>query len=110
MKALHGEGRLGHYRYRWIPKRKSRKRLLMEPKEPLHEAAHGFCEVRSVWTYEEPHYGKKVVVRMDLAGFFHFFQMLFIGKCLLSYNESPNSDLRASSQSSFVSFWGFGWK
>ncbi|MEJ6643039.1 MAG: reverse transcriptase family protein [Akkermansiaceae bacterium] len=81
------EGRLAHYRYRWIPKRKGGKRLLMEPKEslkiaqrrildtileqiPLHDAAHGFRKERSIRTYAEPHCGKRVVVRMDLADFF----------------------------------------
>lgn len=82
-----GEGALGHYRYRWIPKRRGGKRLLMEPKEslkmtqrriltrvvdliPLHEAAHGFRKERSVRSYAEPHCGQAVVVRMDLAEFF----------------------------------------
>ena len=80
-------GALGHYRYRWIPKRKGGRRLLMEPKEslmitqrriletvvneiPLHEAAHGFREGRSIRSYAEPHCGKQVVVRMDLGDFF----------------------------------------
>ena len=80
-------GALGHYRYRWIPKRKGGRRLLMEPKEslkitqrriletivneiPLHEAAHGFREGRSIRSYAERHCGKPVVVRMDLGDFF----------------------------------------
>ena len=87
LKNLNGVGKLGHYRYRWIPKRRGGKRLLMEPKEslkmtqrqllerlvdliPLHEAAHGFRKGRSVRTYAEPHCGQAVVVRMDLADFF----------------------------------------
>ncbi len=87
LKNLNREGKLGHYRYRWIPKRRGGRRLLMEPKEslkmtqrrlleslvdliPLHEAAHGFRKARSIRTYAEPHCGKAVVVRMDLADFF----------------------------------------
>jgi len=87
LKGINGEGKLGHYRYRWIPKRKGGQRLLMEPKEslkmtqrrildemvdliPLHEAAHGFRKERSIRTYAEAHCGKKVVVRMDLGDFF----------------------------------------
>ena len=79
--------RLQHYRYRWLPKRTDRFRLVEAPKDdlraiqrqllrefldriPPHPAAHGFCRGRSIVTYAAPHVGKPFVVRFDLADFF----------------------------------------
>jgi hypothetical protein len=76
-----------HYRYRWVPKRSGSWRLLEAPKPrlmavqrrilreilepvPVHEAVHGFRRGRSVVSYVEPHCGRRVVVRLDLAEFF----------------------------------------
>jgi hypothetical protein len=81
------EGPLRHYRYRWLPKRHGRPRLLEIPKPrlrelqrqilrrmldniPAHEAAHGFRPGRSVRSFAAPHAGQKIVVRMDLHNFF----------------------------------------
>ena len=37
---------------------------------PLHDAAHGFVEGRSIITNAQPHIGKAVVINMDLQNFF----------------------------------------
>lgn len=37
---------------------------------PRSDAAHGFCPGRSVASYAAPHAGSRVVVRLDLEGFF----------------------------------------
>lgn len=37
----------------------------------LHSAAHGFVEGRSIVTNALPHVGRAVVLRLDIAGFFH---------------------------------------
>lgn len=79
--------KLWHYRHRWIAKPSGRARLLEIPKVmlkqvqrnilrhvldriPPHAAAHGFRGGRSIRTNAEPHAGRAVVVRFDLADFF----------------------------------------
>jgi len=80
------EGRLSHYRYKWIEKRQGwrliespkprlremQRRILEEVLQPVpaHRAAHGFVRGRSCLSYAQPHVGKKVVLRMDLRNFF----------------------------------------
>ena len=44
---------------------------VLEPLAKLHPAAHGFVEGRSIVTNALPHVGKAVVLRLDIAGFFH---------------------------------------
>jgi RNA-directed DNA polymerase len=39
-------------------------------KLPLHEAAHGFCDKRSIVTNARPHLGAAVLVNLDLRDFF----------------------------------------
>ena len=75
------------YRYRWVPRRYGRPRLLEIPGPllkraqralldslinhvPPHPAAHGFRPGRSAITNATPHCGRAVVVRFDLADFF----------------------------------------
>jgi hypothetical protein len=82
-----GAGPLGHYRYRWEPKRTGGARLVEAPKPrlkaiqrtlvrslldriPPHEAAHGFRTGRSVRTHVAPHVGQPFVLTLDLAEFF----------------------------------------
>jgi hypothetical protein len=76
-----------HYRYCWVGKARGGHRLLEAPKPRLKQAqrwilrhvlgpippspfAHGFVAGRSVRSFVEPHLGKEVVVRLDLADFF----------------------------------------
>ncbi|GAA4430701.1 reverse transcriptase family protein [Bremerella cremea] len=78
---------LRHYRYRFLPKRSGRTRLIEIPKArlktlqrkilteildrvPPHDAAHGFRSGRSIQTFAQPHVGKQVCVKLDLADFF----------------------------------------
>ncbi len=81
-------GRLGHYTYRWIPRKHGASpRLLASPKPrlkaaqhrilrgilervPLHDAAHGFRRGRSILTFAEVHVRRDCVLRADLAEFF----------------------------------------
>lgn len=80
--------RLRHYRATWIPKRHGGARLIEAPKSrlkviqrrildavlshlPLHPAAMGFRPGASVVQHAAAHSGAPVVVRMDLADFFH---------------------------------------
>lgn len=82
-----GPCRLGHYQYRAISKRFGQFRLIESPKPrlkeiqrkiltelldqvPTHADAHGFARGRSVRTFAQPHAGKAVVLRLDLADFF----------------------------------------
>ena len=44
---------------------------ILGPAAHLHSAAHGFVEGRSIVTNALPHVGRAVVVRLDIAGFFH---------------------------------------
>ncbi len=79
--------RLRHYSRRWLRKADGSARLLEAPKTetkdlqrqilraildriPAHEAAHGFCQGRSILTAAEPHRGQEVVIRIDLETFF----------------------------------------
>jgi hypothetical protein len=79
--------KLHHYRYRWLRKRRGGVRLLEIPKPrlkrvqrqllrglldplPTHPAAHGYCAGRSIRTCAQPHVGRRVVLRLDLADFF----------------------------------------
>lgn len=79
--------KLGHYHYRILMKDSGNIRLIEAPKArlkqlqkkilreilekiPVHEAAHGFRQGRSIKTFVAPHVGKRVVVRMDLQDFF----------------------------------------
>lgn len=81
------EGRLRHYRYRWIAKRSGGVRLLEAPKGrlkrvqrrilddvlsriPAHPAAHGFCSGRSIVTHARLHASQQTVIRFDLCAFF----------------------------------------
>lgn len=79
--------RLGHYRYRWQPKRNGSARLIESPKLrlkylqrhilneilvriPPHEAAHGFRSGHSIHSFVAPHVGREMVLRLDLRDFF----------------------------------------
>ena len=81
------DGRLNHYRYRWVQKASGALRLLEIPKHrllqiqqgilhgileciPPHAAAHAFRRGRSVATYLAPHAGRDVVLHLDLREFF----------------------------------------
>lgn len=76
-----------HYHYRWVRKKQGGYRLIEAPKHqlrrlqdkilleilskiPVHPAAHGFVTGRSIKSNAEPHLGKRVVVKMDLANFY----------------------------------------
>lgn len=76
-----------HYRYQLQPKRLGGLRLLEIPKAdlkraqrrilddllqhvPVHEAAHGFVQGRSVASHAAAHAGKDVVIGFDLSDFF----------------------------------------
>lgn len=76
-----------HYRYQLQPKRSGGLRLLEMPKAelkqvqrsihagllqhvPVHEAAHGFVQHRSVATHAACHAGQAVVIRFDVQDFF----------------------------------------
>lgn len=76
-----------HYHCRWMPKRRGPDRLIESSKPflksiqrklldelvgriPLHDAAHGFRAGRSIRSFAEPHVGRLLVLRMDLADFF----------------------------------------
>jgi hypothetical protein len=80
-------GPLRHYDYRWVPKRNGSSRLIEASKTrlkaiqrwvlrevlaaiPPHDAAHGFRPGRSVRSFVEPHAGRAVVLKLDLADFF----------------------------------------
>jgi RNA-directed DNA polymerase len=80
-------GPLSHYHYRILAKPGGDVRLIEAPKTrlksiqkqilseilgniPLHPAAHGFRQGRSIRTFAAPHVGQRVVVRMDLRDFF----------------------------------------
>jgi hypothetical protein len=77
-----GAEALRHYRYQWRPHRlieapKPRLRALQRTllddllgRVPVHPAAHGFVPGRSAFTFAEPHAGRPVVIRLDLAAFF----------------------------------------
>src|SRR5262249_20100449 len=76
-----------HYVTFAIPKRQGGERLIMAPKRelktiqrqlvalllsrlPASPHAHGFVRGRSIRSNAEPHRGKRVLVRLDLADFF----------------------------------------
>ena len=76
-----------HYVTFSVPKPSGGQRIIVAPKRklkqlqrklvqilvdklPVHDAAHGFRRGRSVRTHAEPHVGRAVVVRIDLADFF----------------------------------------
>lgn len=76
-----------HYLVHRVPKRAGGSRLIMAPKRrlkaiqrrllellvarlPVSQHAHGFREGRSIRTAAEPHVGRAVVARFDLADFF----------------------------------------
>ena len=76
-----------HYRYQLQPKRSGGLRLLEIPKVdlkrvqrrihsgllqqvPVHEAAHGFVQNRSVASHAAAHAGQAVVIRFDVRDFF----------------------------------------
>lgn len=76
-----------HYHFRWVRKRSGGWRLIESPKAtlkevqgrileeilnqvPAHAAAHGFVPGRSIVSNAEPHTGKAVLVRYDLADFY----------------------------------------
>ncbi|WPB73401.1 reverse transcriptase family protein [Archangium violaceum] len=86
--SIHREAeRVPHYVTFSIPKRNGGRRLIMAPKRrlkalqrkllpllvdklPVSGHAHGFRAGRSIRTGAEPHVGKAVVLKMDLADFF----------------------------------------
>lgn len=78
---------LSHYHHRLLAKRSGAVRLIESPKPrlkaiqrqilcqilnavPAHDAAHGFCKGRSIVSFAQPHVGRAVVARVDLADFF----------------------------------------
>jgi retron-type reverse transcriptase len=81
------DARLTHYHYRLLSKKPGKLRLIEAPKPrlkeiqrriltgildkiPIHPAAHGFIQGRSIKTYAAPHVGQPVVLRLDLQDFF----------------------------------------
>ncbi len=79
--------RAPHYVTFAVPKASGGERLICAPKRrlkevqrrlvrafvdllPVHDAAHGFRQGRSVRTAAEPHVGRQVVLRVDLEDFF----------------------------------------
>ena len=79
--------RSSHYVYRWIAKRSGGRRLIEAPKSklkrtqqrildqilsrvPCHRAAHGFVAGRSIVSNASPHVGKRVILKLDLEGFY----------------------------------------
>ena len=79
---------LGHYQYRWLPKRSANAFRLIEIPKPIlksiqqqilidilgclapHDAAHGFRTGRSIATNAAGHCGQPIVFRFDLQDFF----------------------------------------
>jgi RNA-directed DNA polymerase len=76
-----------HYHYKWLRKKKGGVRLIEAPKGmlktiqrrlvdeilnriPPHPAAHAFSPGRSIRTNAQPHCGKYVIIKADLANFF----------------------------------------
>lgn len=58
-----------------VPKRrlKQLQRILLEvilSRIPVHEAAHGFRQGRSIRSFAAPHFGREVVLRVDVRHFF----------------------------------------
>src|SRR5688572_26719407 len=86
--AYHREVDSGTHYIRWtVPKRDGSKRLISAPKPelkaaqrwitrevtehlPVHGAAHGFLIGRSIVTNARVHAGAKIVVKMDIRGFY----------------------------------------
>lgn len=81
------EGKLRHYRYRWVKKPTGAYRLVESPKQrlkaiqkwilheildhvPPHASAHGFRKGCSIKTFVAPHSGRPGVLRLDLKDFF----------------------------------------
>ena len=79
--------KLAHYNYRILTKTSGGLRMIEAPKAhlkmmqrqilaeildhvPVHDAAHGFVRGRSIQSFAAPHVGRRVVLRMDLEGFF----------------------------------------
>lgn len=87
-----------HYRYRWVPSKRGKVRLLEIPKlrlknvqrkilhgildqAPPHAAVHGFRAGRSIVTNAKQHLKQEVVISFDLADFFpsvHQFKVMAI--------------------------------
>jgi RNA-directed DNA polymerase len=86
--AYHREVDTGTHYIRWmVPKRDGSKRLISAPKPelkaaqrwimrevtehlPLHGAAHGFIAGRSIATNARVHAGARVIVKLDIRGFY----------------------------------------
>lgn len=86
--AYHREVDTGTHYHRWsIPKRDGSSRLISAPKPqlkevqrwitreitehlPVHSAAHGFLSGRSIVSNAEVHAGARVVVKLDIEGFY----------------------------------------
>jgi retron-type reverse transcriptase len=86
--SYHREVETGTHYHRWfVPKRDGSKRLISAPKPelkaaqrwimrevtehlPVHGAAHGFLKDRSIVTNAVAHAGAKVVVKLDILGFY----------------------------------------
>lgn len=84
------DGPLRHYRYRLLPKRSGRLRIIEAPKPrlkalqrriladildriPPHDAAHAYRPGRSTATYVAPHAGREAALHIDLREFFPSF-------------------------------------
>ncbi len=82
--------KLTHYHYRTLAKSSGSLRLIEAPKQhlkqiqrqilseilskiPVHPAAHGFVQGRSIKTFSASHVGRRVVLRIDLRDFFPTF-------------------------------------
>src|SRR5215470_11676141 len=76
-----------HYHRWWVPKRDGSQRLISAPKPelkavqrwitreitehlPVHGAAHGFLTGRSIVTNAQIHAGARIVVKLDIRGFY----------------------------------------
>ena len=86
--AYHRDVDTGTHYHRWtVPKRDGSRRLISAPKPqlkaaqrwilreitehlPVHGAAHGFLVGRSIVTNAEVHAGARVVVKLDIRGFY----------------------------------------
>jgi len=86
--AYHRDVDTGTHYHRWlVPKRDGSKRLISAPKPelkaaqrwimrevtehlPLHGAAHGFIAGRSIATNARVHAGARVIVKLDIRGFY----------------------------------------
>ena len=95
------DGRLGHYRFRWIPRRGRAPRLIEAPLPllkrvqqrilhgildniPAHPAAHGFVKGRRTVSFAQPHTGQRCVLRMDVQDFFPTIRRAWVVRVFMS--------------------------